>query len=719
MSHSDYLIQKIKKNNEIYNMNQKWTNNFFNMISVVESGPKLKSKDNILDKNREIMKKIKNVSTFFIFNSKNNINYFINSENVEWSEENIYSVRNNSQYGISYIQEYYKEIKNTLVNVLLIELINDKIYIYSNNLVPYPSIPNTYSNSCTLFSVPIYHKHIKDLINISQIYDKLANNYFEYWDHGITRNRLSVIFNNSIKKFGSGISKFGTSIYGTEYKYTFINGKIIKFDTIFMIIKIRELLRVCEPSLLGWFLYFKESNIELASETVTDGVADFNNEYYSITLNEFKSGLIKMGLVLETQIVEDIFHLIVGDWDQNVMKLNPTYFNFLGFTNISMESESVYYVVPVYNKELYNLPLLFFKTLNINPVNVYLHISSGNTDILTNNNSNTTLINEIHNDCYHDFIFEIQNIINAGYSESNKVIFLGIAADGNPIFGPYFYTNKKMESIEFAVSSYLLNEDPTVIRKKYNVNGNQSLIEISRPTVNNIFPLGVFIEDYYYNGQMGNLDEFNGRRGYYPGFGETYAYHVTYTSENSFLQALSNPDSVDKKNLFAYPYIKGKYFHDSILDPWVNRKIPDSSNYIKVADGILEYFKEKNKENCVRKLRSEFYYKINTGPFYIYGKINANEEMRYFYPLYLFKEKAQEDYKNSNIKRIIFYNINVTFYTPDNQDNEMIPPLDMISFNEKTCHILHKDYPLPKWRGSGFNYTEIEHNTGNEILQVI
>jgi len=112
---------------------------------------------------------------------------------------------------------------------------------------------------------------------------------------------------------------------------------------------------------------------------------------------------------------------------------------------------------------------------------------------------------------------------------------LGFAYDGNPIYGPYGYTNplSKKTAIIRMTSSYALNTSRT--------NG---------PTN----PLGTYVEDYTYVHRSGSLDENNGRfcvTPEYP-FG-VYAYFITIDSNN-------NP---------VFPYCLGKNYYS----------LPVSSNY--------------------------------------------------------------------------------------------------------------------------------------------
>lgn len=117
---------------------------------------------------------------------------------------------------------------------------------------------------------------------------------------------------------------------------------------------------------------------------------------------------------------------------------------------------------------------------------------------------------------------------------------LGYAYDGNPIYGPYGYTDAldKNSSITRMTSSYSLNYDRPL-----------------GPPVSQ-YPIGSFVEDYSYKHRLGSLDENNGRFCVTPEYPEgVYAYFI----------------SIDSSNNPVFPYILGKNYYS----------IPVDSNYTK------------------------------------------------------------------------------------------------------------------------------------------
>ena len=136
----------------------------------------------------------------------------------------------------------------------------------------------------------------------------------------------------------------------------------------------------------------------------------------------------------------------------------------------------------------------------------------------------------------------LQNVV-CGYSTSpfqddgsNSSSIIGWAYDGNPIYGPYGFTDpeKKTNDIKLLQSSYTLNS---------------SVIE-NRPSTS-LFPDGFFVEDYQYTGS-GDLDVYNGRfeiNNDYPK--GVYAYHASISNDGS-----DTP---------TFPYFIGNKFRSEVV----------------------------------------------------------------------------------------------------------------------------------------------------------
>jgi len=122
---------------------------------------------------------------------------------------------------------------------------------------------------------------------------------------------------------------------------------------------------------------------------------------------------------------------------------------------------------------------------------------------------------------------------------SNHSPIIGYAYDGNPIYGPYGYSNplNPLSSVERMTSSWRLKTSR----------------DIGGPDETS-YPLGSFIEDYRYQHRFGSLDENNGRYCVTPDYPDgTYAYFITINSTNQPV----------------FPYILGERFYG----------IPVESNY--------------------------------------------------------------------------------------------------------------------------------------------
>jgi len=117
---------------------------------------------------------------------------------------------------------------------------------------------------------------------------------------------------------------------------------------------------------------------------------------------------------------------------------------------------------------------------------------------------------------------------------------IGWAYDGNPIYGPFGFTNPNGSGLIKGMES-----------------GYSNLLGENRPSTD-IFPLGLFVEDYQYTG-IGDLDEYNGRFCVTPEFPNgVYAYFSTIGGfDNQFSQKYLRPQ---------FPYFIGNEFKSSRID---------------------------------------------------------------------------------------------------------------------------------------------------------
>ncbi|MBM3735648.1 MAG: YHYH protein [Acidobacteria bacterium] len=150
---------------------------------------------------------------------------------------------------------------------------------------------------------------------------------------------------------------------------------------------------------------------------------------------------------------------------------------------------------------------------------------------------------------------------------------LGWAFDGNPIYGPYGYSEASNASsaVRRLRSSFRLRSitartsipewtQSAHANVPLQLNPNQF-----GPPINAEFPIGRYIEDYEYAAGSGDLDQYNGRQEVTPEFPQgTYAYHVT----------------IDDQGRPVFPYILGGQLFGTLT----------GGRTQNVPAGVQEYF---------------------------------------------------------------------------------------------------------------------------------
>jgi hypothetical protein len=135
---------------------------------------------------------------------------------------------------------------------------------------------------------------------------------------------------------------------------------------------------------------------------------------------------------------------------------------------------------------------------------------------------------------------------------------IGWAYDGNPIYGPYGYSNGNSGPVKLLKTGYKLKE-------------TDQLILEGRPPLTT-YPKGFFVEDYFFEGS-GDLDENNGRYCVTPEFPQgTYAYFCTISGN-------INTTYFNKYFAPEYPYIIGPTFK--------NKKINTTFSFEDLGNKIL------------------------------------------------------------------------------------------------------------------------------------
>ena len=127
---------------------------------------------------------------------------------------------------------------------------------------------------------------------------------------------------------------------------------------------------------------------------------------------------------------------------------------------------------------------------------------------------------------------------------------VGWAFDGNPIYGPYAYSDPTDQSSSIIKLNTSYQLKPGLV---YNVDSNPNPVRVDGPLLS-AEAAGNFVEDYEYVFGLGALDQYNGRFCKTPEYPDgRYCYFVTI-------------DSTEDGNAL-FPYVLGPDFN-SVVDPW-------------------------------------------------------------------------------------------------------------------------------------------------------
>lgn len=164
------------------------------------------------------------------------------------------------------------------------------------------------------------------------------------------------------------------------------------------------------------------------------------------------------------------------------------------------------------------------------------------------------------------------NINLSGLESTQKTHspILGFAYDGNPIYGPFAYSNP-------------LDPESSIVRmtSSYYLSNNRK----DGPPVSE-YPLGSFTNDYIYEHKSGTLDENNGRYCVTPDFPEgIYAYFLT----------------IDENQVPKYPYFIGENFYSLPVDSNYNSDI-NQNDVPRTAKRFYVDGMPKNGEGVIAKI---------------------------------------------------------------------------------------------------------------------
>ena len=145
---------------------------------------------------------------------------------------------------------------------------------------------------------------------------------------------------------------------------------------------------------------------------------------------------------------------------------------------------------------------------------------------------------------------------------------IGWAFDGNPIYGPYGYTDPTDQGSEiirmrssYALKTELVQDDQT---NPYPVRTDGPLLTDE--------PAGKFVEDYKYSFNSGDLDQYNGRFCKTPDYPNgRYCYFVTIDATEA-----GNP---------VFPYVLGPSFN-SVVDKW---NLSSDAVQQNIPTGVVRY----------------------------------------------------------------------------------------------------------------------------------
>ena len=145
---------------------------------------------------------------------------------------------------------------------------------------------------------------------------------------------------------------------------------------------------------------------------------------------------------------------------------------------------------------------------------------------------------------------------------------IGWAFDGNPIYGPYGYSDPTDQSSTIAKLDTSFKLKTNLV---FDASTNPTPVRTAGPLLSEE-PAGKFIEDYEYSFGLGDLDQYNGRFCKTPDFPSgRYCYFIT----------IDNSDA----GLPQFPYVLGPNFN-SIVDSWNLNKDAIQQN---IPTGVVRY----------------------------------------------------------------------------------------------------------------------------------
>lgn len=235
---------------------------------------------------------------------------------------------------------------------------------------------------------------------------------------------------------------------------------------------------------------------------------------------------------------------------------------------------------------------------------------------------------------------------------------IGYAFDGFPIYGAYGYANPNGSGgIKRMRSSYVLRTN--MVNRDTLPDGTVLAPANYGPAVGVSYPLGMYIEDYKYDTNYGDLDEHNGRVCVTPEYpGGVYAYFVTidstyapvypYTIGLTYYGVVQSGNTGPGSGHNTVPAGTKTYIPNGINEVTENIKCIIKPN--PVVDYVQIYFATGNENNIKATLYNAMGQVLNTYENWHPGNTYSIDMTTYPEGLYLLRMNSD---KNETVQKII------------------------------------------------------------------
>ena len=507
---------------------------------------------------------------------------------------------------------YFESLKNK--NTITEVYVKNSGQGYSNRAIKVPSVLSADNKTVGINTFDSYFFAINHGFNSGELINYSTTNAPISGLSTATSYYITVIDSNKFKLSSAGI---GASISNQNY----LNKNYVSFSSLgigthiisyppiqisvesISIGSTTAIAPVLDPVVLG-----KITDVYLENSGSTYGCADIINFHRrpdvgisSVTSQAILKPIVLNGSIVDVKIVNkgngyrqdsDITIEGVGSY----AKIIPTVSSDGSLTSINVSNGGVGYASSNTTLSLTNRGtgakfLANVTNWSINQVVKSSNIISSDDDGVLYPNKNPNLELQFTNFYipkklrYKKLDNFTNNNLENSFGTPNHSPILGFAYDGNPIYGPYGYTNSDgTGGVKRMVSSYVINKE------------NDPLI---RPQLQQA---GYFISDYIYNAS-GDLDEYNGRFCVTPQYPDgTYAYFYTISVDSNYN---STP---------AFPYIIGNYFKD----------VPITENFLPKFNQDLDIFSSQLSRNV-----SSYYLNSSSSSYDLIDKVSDTSKQEF------------------------------------------------------------------------------------------